>query len=315
MRALKTNKALPKEEILRLESQTLTVSLGAVILLAVGSLAYGWYIGSKVVILNGAFSLVSLIGSGLNLLGARLVNNPDDRRFQFGYWHLEPMIHSFNAFIMLGICVYSFVEGLQSLRAGGNPVEATEIIGFSLVASLLSGGVWLFAFRRGRKIGSQFVQNDAREWLLDFVMGLITLIGFAALFFLEDPYRRVWQQYADSAMVAGISLILVHVPLKVLVQNLPEVLMITTSEQKLAGLVEKEIVAAKLEYHILDHSTHVLKVGRTYFIDINILAADDFQLQTIKEQDLLRERLWKATKTPLDKLWLTLSITSDPRWL
>jgi predicted Co/Zn/Cd cation transporter (cation efflux family) len=51
--------------------ETLLVSLVAVAGIAAGSLAYGLWIESEVVLLNGVFSLVSLIGSVLYLVAAR----------------------------------------------------------------------------------------------------------------------------------------------------------------------------------------------------------------------------------------------------
>ncbi len=52
-----------KEHASRLEQRTLALSIGGVLTVAVGSIAYGLYLKSDVVILNGIFSLFSLIGA------------------------------------------------------------------------------------------------------------------------------------------------------------------------------------------------------------------------------------------------------------
>ncbi len=70
-------------------------------MLALGSLAWGLAIESDVVILNGIFSLVSLVGSVLYLVAARLVARPADRRFQYGYAHVEPLVNGVNALLVL----------------------------------------------------------------------------------------------------------------------------------------------------------------------------------------------------------------------
>ena len=70
-----------KRESSRLEQRTLVLSLLCVVVIALGSLAWGLAIESGVVILNGVFSLVSLIGSVLYVTAARLVARPADRRF------------------------------------------------------------------------------------------------------------------------------------------------------------------------------------------------------------------------------------------
>src|SRR5690606_18465822 len=82
-----------------LEQRTLLLSLACVVTIAVGSLAWGMAIESDVVSLNGVFSLVSLIGSILYLTAARLVTRPADRRFQYGYAHVEPMVNGVNGLL------------------------------------------------------------------------------------------------------------------------------------------------------------------------------------------------------------------------
>ena len=67
-----------KRQSNRLEQRTLVLSLLCVVVIALGSLAWGLAIESDVVILNGVFSLVSLIGSVLYLTAARLVARPAD---------------------------------------------------------------------------------------------------------------------------------------------------------------------------------------------------------------------------------------------
>jgi hypothetical protein len=48
----------------RREQRALTLSMYGVALVAAGSIAYGLYLASDVVILNGIFSLLSLVGGG-----------------------------------------------------------------------------------------------------------------------------------------------------------------------------------------------------------------------------------------------------------
>jgi predicted Co/Zn/Cd cation transporter (cation efflux family) len=50
---------LNQQDANRLEQRTLTLSIYGVVLVAVGSLAYGLYLESDVVILNGIFFLLA----------------------------------------------------------------------------------------------------------------------------------------------------------------------------------------------------------------------------------------------------------------
>lgn len=259
-----------KRESSRLEQRTPTLSLVCVVVIALGSLAWGLAIESDVVILNGVFSLVSLIGSILYLTAARLVTRPADRRFQYGYAHVEPMVNSVNGMLVLVICLYAFINGVEGLRAGGSEVDAT--------------------FR------------------------LVTLVGFATLFVLEDPLRSAWARHADSALVAVLALLFLPIPLGVVARNVRELLHMSSEDDAITVRVEAAMRAIREEHDIRSHTTHVAKVGRSYLVEVNIVVGPCFGLQTVAEQDGLRQRIWSAVDRPIDAAWLTINFTADPRW-
>lgn len=304
-----------KEKTSRLEQTTLTISLYGVLLIAVGSLAYGFYIKSDVVILNGIFSMFSLMGSGLNLAASKLVTRPEDEKFQYGYGHVEPLVLCVNALMMCVICLYALINGIDGIRSGGHAVDAGRVIWFSVVSGILCGGWGLYEMLLSYRINSQLLRNDAREWLMDFSFSLVTLIGFLGLFVLQEPLLSTWKYYADSTMVAIMALLLIPFPIRTLNQNIREVLhMTTSSEEILINRVTKKMEEIKSEHEILKYTTHIMKLGRTYFVEVNILVGPGFSPQTIQEQDVLRERIWEACGKPLDELWLSVCVTADSRW-
>ena len=307
-------KKLTKEEASRIEQRTLTLSLYGVVALAFGSLVYGFYIQSSIVILNGILSMVSLMGSWLNLLAAKLVTKPADKRFQYGYWHVEPMVLSVNTLMMSIICIYAIFSGVEGLRSGGDTVDATAVIWFAVVTGALCGAFGLYERFMSYRIDSQILMNDSREWLMDFGFSLVTFLGFIGMFFLPEPYLSFWAKYADNGMVVIMSSILLPFPMMSFAQNIKEVLRITDTKEELISRVENTMQALKKNYHLLDYSSHILKVGRTYFVEINILANEQFEFQTIADHDKLRELIWKACDKPLDELWLSVCVTADPRW-
>ena len=213
-----------KEQSARLEQRTLTLSLAAVAALSLGSLAWGLAIESDVVILNGIFSLVSLVGSVLYLTAAKLVSRPADRRFQYGYAHVEPLVNGVNALLVLVICIYALVNGIEGLRSGGDAVDAGSVVWFGALTAVVSLSVGGYEMRIARLTGSQLVRNDGREWLLDAAFSLVTLVGFAALFVLPEPQRELWARYADSVLVMVLALLFLPVPIGVLRRNVGELL-------------------------------------------------------------------------------------------
>ena len=298
----------------RIEQRTLKISLAGVAAVATASLAWGLAIESDVVILNGVFSLVSLVGSVLYLVAAKLVVRPADRRFQYGYAHVEPLVNGVNGLLVLVICVYAFVNGLEGLRAGGDAVDAASVIWFGAVTAVVSVAIGGYELRIARLTGSQLVRNDGREWLLDAAFSLVTLAGFAVLFVLPEPLRAPWARYADSVLVMVLALLFLPVPLGVLRRSAAELLHMASEDDAIAGRVEAEMRAICSEHDVRSHSTHVAKIGRSHLVEVNIVVGPRFALQTVPAQDGLRERIWAAVDRPIHEAWLTINITADTRW-
>jgi predicted Co/Zn/Cd cation transporter (cation efflux family) len=104
------------------------------------------------------------------------------------------------------------------------------------------------------------------------------------------------------------------VPLGVLRQNLREMLHMADADRELAARVEAVMAEVAAEHDVASHTTHVAKVGRSSFVEVNIVAGPRFALQTVADQDGLRERVWQALGLAPDQGWLSINITADPRW-
>jgi cation diffusion facilitator family transporter len=298
----------------RTEQRMLSVSLVAVAGTALLSFAWGIAIESDVVILNGVFSLVSLIGSVLYLTAARLVTRPADRRFQFGYAHVEPLAAGANGLLVLVICIYALLNGVEGLRVGGDAVSPAGVVWFGALTGTFCAAFGAYEWLVARRTGSQLLRNDSREWLIDAAFSLVTLAGFAVLWLLEEPWRTWWARHADSALVALLALLFMPVPLTVLRQTLRELLHMANADRELARRVEAVLREVAAEHDVASHTTHVAKVGRSSFIEVNIVAGPRFALQTVAEQDRLRGRIWQALGLAPDQGWLSINITADPRW-
>jgi predicted Co/Zn/Cd cation transporter (cation efflux family) len=224
------------------------------------------------------------------------------------------MVNSVNGMLVLVICLYAFINGVEGLRAGGSAVDVVSVIWFGVVTGVICAAVGTYELRMARRTGSQLLRNDAREWLIDAAFSLVTLVGFAALFVLEDPWRSAWARYADSALVAVLALLFMPIPLGVVVGNVRELLHMSSEDDAITVRVEAAMRAIREEHDIRSHTTHVAKIGRSHLVEVNIVVGPRFGLQTVPEQDGLRQRIWSAVERPVDAAWLTINFTADPRW-
>ena len=112
---------------------------------------------------------------------------PENRRFPFGYSHLEPLVLSVNSFMVLLICLYALINGIERIRAGGNAVAAEGVVWFGILSGAVSLAMYIHERRVARRVDSLLIEADAREWLIDFGFSMVTLLGFAVLPFLSEP--------------------------------------------------------------------------------------------------------------------------------
>ena len=79
--------------------------------------------------------------------------------------------------------------------------------------------------------------------------------------------------------------------------------------------LEAVMETIRAEHDIVRYLHHVVKTGRTRFIEVDIIVGPKFALQTIEEQDRLRERIWRSLGVPLEEAWLSICLTRDRRWV
>jgi cation diffusion facilitator family transporter len=305
---------MSREQASRIEQRTLKISICVVLIIVIVSLSYGIYIDSQAVILNGIFSVLSLISGGMSLLAAKLVMKPEDHRFPYGYAHIEPLVLSANGLMVLVICVYAFVNGIKGVFAGGQEVGAAQVIMFGAVTGAVNLALCVYEYRIARQTGSQIVKDDAREWLVDAGFSLVTLAAFIPVFFLDEPLRSIWAVYADPVMVSLMALLALPVPIAVLRRSLREVLMMNVTGHEVSSRLATVLNELTSVRGIVKCKPRVVKTGRTYFIEVDIVVAPDFEYQTIAQQDRFRERILNGIGKPLEETWLSITFTMEHRW-
>ena len=95
-----------------------------------------------------------------------MVTREENRTFQYGYWHIEPMSLAFYGGMLMVLCVYGFVSAVGSFLAGGQEVELGWAIGYSLVMAFVCFGMYFYEKRTNRAAKSEFLHLDAQSWLM-----------------------------------------------------------------------------------------------------------------------------------------------------
>ena len=74
------------------EQKLLKQSTVLMFAVAIAGIVTGFMSGSQSILFDGFFSLIATFIKVLMLITAQLIAKESNQRFQFGFWHLEPMV-------------------------------------------------------------------------------------------------------------------------------------------------------------------------------------------------------------------------------
>lgn len=295
------------------ERLALKLSLVGTVLLASLGIGYGLYVGSNAILLDGMFSFLSMGMTGLSLYTAYLVSKPDDRQFQFGYAHIEPLINVVNGLLILMTCLFAFLSGVQTIVNGGHDIVLEHAIVYAVVSTVCCFAIYFTETYIARSVESELVRVDSQEWLVDGILSAAILVGFIVVIIFDHLGYSQWNGYVDPILVSTLAIAASVLPIKVLRRNLREVLLVAPQDS-VQRHVDRVIERLSRQYHFDDYTHHFAKTGRQYDLEVNILVKND-AYWTTKRQDYIRQILWDELVDDLGDTWLSVTFTGQERWL
>lgn len=296
------------------EQRLLKLSIAVTIAVAAFGVLFGLLSGSMSILFDGVFSAIDAAMSGLALFVSRLVTRvADNRRFQFGYWHIEPMVLAFNGGTLMLLCFYAFLNSVDSLLAGGRQLNFDWAMAYAVLVCAACFGMFFYERRLNHRIGSDFVRLDAQSWLMTGSITSALFVAFAVGNGLKGTAYAHLAPYADPAVLALLTMILVFVPIQTVRRALQEILLITPPELDARVRQVMDEVIARHEFKT--YTSYVAKVGRAQFIEIHIAVPPESPIDSVGEADTIRREISEAIGGEGPQRWLTIDFTADPKWL
>ena len=296
------------------EQRLLRLSIGVTIMVAAFGVLFGLLSGSLSIVFDGVFSAIDAAMSGLALFVSRLVTRTgDNRRFQFGYWHIEPMVLAFNGGTLMLLCFYAFLNAVDSFLAGGRHLDFDWAIAYAVIVCVVCFGMFFYEFRANRRIGSDFVRLDAQSWLMSAAITSALLVAFAIAWSLRGTPWHDLTPYADPVVLALLTMVVVFVPIRTVRKALQEILLITPPE--LDAHVRRVMDEVIARHGFKTYTSYVAKVGRAQFIEIHVAVPAGMRLDNVATVDAIRREIAEAIGGEGPQRWLTIDFTADPRWL
>ena len=109
------------------EQGTLKFSIALTVFLGVLGVASGLVTGSQAIIFDGMYSFVDVVPTVVSLLVVKLIARGTSHRFQFGYWHLEPLVAVLRDSILVVACIYAAINAVKRSPAAVTMWSTAEL--------------------------------------------------------------------------------------------------------------------------------------------------------------------------------------------
>lgn len=295
------------------EQQLLRLSISVTLLVGLAGIAFGLWIRSQSIVFDGFYSVVDVAMTAVALIVSKLVSREGSRRFQFGYWHLEPIVAAFNGIVLSLACAYAFIDATRGLLSGGHLIDFGPGAFYALVTSIVSLAMCVFMRRRASELDSELLRIDSRGWLVGGALSIALAVSFLAASLLSGSRYAALAPYADPFVLAILSFALAFVPMRSIAEAVREIMQVAPAD--LDAQVRRVMAEAMARYGFLTYSSYVIKAGRARFIEIHIVTPPDFGKSGVAELDAIRQEIGDRLGEPGPQRWLTIAFTARPEWI
>lgn len=296
-----------------LEQQILKRSIFCTLIIASMGILFGILCGSMSIIFDGMFSAIDAGMCSLSLLVSRLLGQPHSRRFQYGFWHVEPLVLAFNGSLLVLLCLYAFVNAVKGIVEGGRELELGWAIVYAVAVSVFCFTLYLRQRRMNKTVQSELIALDTKSWLMSACISSALLVAFILSWAMEGTRYEHLIVYTDPFVLALLTLVLIPVPIKTVIAAVQEVLQMTPDalDSKIEALMER----LTLQYGFLDYSNYATRMGRGLFVEIHIIVPPEMDKIGVLALDKIRDEISQGIGELGPHRWLTIAFTHDNKWL
>lgn len=289
------------------ERRSLQVSLAATTGLAALAVGWGWWAGSQVILLDGAYALIGMALTWLSLRASRVAASAPSARFPYGREALVPLAIALQGFALFATLAYAALESVRVILAGGGDVAAGHLLAYGLVSGAASLALWRFLARADQS--SDLLAAEARQWAAAAVFSLVVAGGAVAATALRALGFGAAEPYVDSALVLVGCALLLPQPAILLRGALTELLEGAPADD-LQRSVHEALTQVRERHGLAAPTVRMTKVGRKLYVDVVFLVEPG--RWTVDEEDAVRREVAAALAALPHEVRLAVELTTDP---
>jgi cation diffusion facilitator family transporter len=297
-----------------LERRALKLSVAGAAVMAGLGIGFAFLTRSEAILLDGFFSLINFAMGVLSLKVARLVSQPDDEHFQFGYASFEPFLNLSKGLLFGLLCLIALYSAVDALFHGGRPIASGWAL---LYAVLVVAACFLIAWGQrhaATKTGSPLVEVDAKGWVLDGLITSAVCVAFIILVLIEKTAWSVYTPYADPLIVILLVVFSAPIPINIVRSNVRE-LLLAAPDAELQTKIRGKLQAATQDLPLDRTVIRMVKVGRHTYLHIYVVVAASDRGADINNLDEVRERINVELAGVVPGLSVDVIFTGSERWV
>lgn len=202
-----------KKEQTLLKFSTLACSIFAIF-----GIGLGIWVGSMVIVFDGAYSLVSLGLTLMSLIATMYIHPQKSTKSKpvssFKAECIESSVVLIKGLVVAIVCLVSFYSALGAMFTGGREVDAGFALFFGVINVVGCLATYLALSKQAGKTPSLILRAESSQWLMDTVISAAVLLGFVATSILLMTDFAEYAVYADPLMVLLASVYFASVPIK-----------------------------------------------------------------------------------------------------
>jgi cation diffusion facilitator family transporter len=296
------------------EPQVLAFSIAATFTMAALGVVLGIVANSQAIIFDGIFAVIDASMTVLSFFVARLLQRDGSRRFQYGFWHFEPLVAAFNGSILLLLCLYAIVDAIRGVLAGGGQSVALDVTAaYSMIVCLICVVLYVFQMRANRTLRSALVAVDMQSFLMSACITIALFGGFGLAALIEHWGYPEMGRYADPLVLLLLALGLLPIPIRIVRDAMREVFLV--APPSVNSHVRRAVSLVVADHGLADFASYVAKSGRMYLVEIHILVPPTYHV-SIDVYDAIRGEIADALGPAYNlRQWLSIAFTARREWI
>ena len=294
----------------KLEAGLLKGSIAATIFVAITGVVIGLLSGSMSIVFDGLFSSIDAVVGVVTLVVARLLASEGNHRFQYGYWHLEPLVLALNSSVLLLLCGYAFLNGVQGLMSGGHVLSFDIGLVYAGIVAAICFGMMFYLRYHNTRLESELIDVEVASWMTSGVITMALLLAFGGALLMKGTPWAPLTPYVDPLVLTLLAPAVLPVPLRTARQAFTEIFLITSREMN--SEIQAVAAAVVAEHGFTSFKSYAVEVGRARFIEIAFLVPANMKVGSVAEFDAIRHKIGDKLGGVGPELWLTIVFTSDP---